>query len=101
MSRSGGCALSEYRICEAEELEKSLRKLTARDADFIRRKLTSQVYPQLRQAPYHGPQIKKLRGYRPETWRYRIGRYRVFYLVEEQSRTVSILTVDHRKDAYS
>ena len=92
--------MSEYRVFETEEFRKSLGKLSASDADFLRKKLTAHVYPQLRQAPYFGPNIKKLQGYRPETWRYRIGRFRIFFFVDEPERIVFLLTVDHRKDAY-
>ncbi|MCX7014685.1 MAG: type II toxin-antitoxin system RelE/ParE family toxin [Candidatus Sumerlaeota bacterium] len=92
--------MSEYRVFETEEFRRSLGKLAASDADFLRTKLVAHVYPRLRQTPYFGPNIRKLHGYRPETWRYRIGRFRVFCVVEEQERVVFILTVDHRKDAY-
>jgi len=30
----------------------------------------------------------------------RRGEYRVLYLIDEATRTVSVLTVDHRRDAY-
>jgi mRNA interferase RelE/StbE len=45
--------------------------------------------------------IKKaitLSDYEPDTWRYRIGKYRIFYIIEKQ--IVSIISIDHRKDAY-
>jgi mRNA interferase RelE/StbE len=70
------------------------------DAEFLRCKLRAHVYPQLRKAPYFGPCIRKLRGYTPETWRCKLGRFRVFYYVDEVERMVFILTVDDRKDAY-
>jgi mRNA interferase RelE/StbE len=41
-----------------------------------------------------------LEGCTPETWRYRIGPYRLFYSVDENERIVFLLTVDDRKDAY-
>jgi mRNA interferase RelE/StbE len=92
--------LSEYRIFETDEFRRSLSKLSGSDVDFLRKKLLSHVYPQLRRAPYFGPNIRKLRGYDPETWRYRIGRFRVFFLVDEDEEIVFILTMDPRKDAY-
>lgn len=67
---------------------------------MIEKKLSGYVYPQLRTAPFYGLNIKKLRGYTPQTWRYRIGNYRVFFSVDEQKRIVFILTIDDRKDAY-
>ena len=54
----------------------------------------------MRQGPFFGPNIRKLRGYAPATWRYRIGLYRIFYSVDESERIVFMLTVDDRKVAY-
>jgi mRNA interferase RelE/StbE len=92
--------LPEYRIFETEEFLKKLKKLQVRDSRLIRRKLDENIYPQLRQEPFFGPNIKKLRGYSPETWRYRIGQFRLFYGIDEEEDIVSILTVDLRRDAY-
>ena len=100
MPRQEEGALSEYRIFETDELVKSLNKLPEGDAVFIRTKLASFVYPQMRQMPFYGPNIKKLRGFNPETWRYRIGKYRVFFQIDSSERIVYILTLDQRKDAY-
>ena len=92
--------MSEYRIFEADEFTTRLGKLPAEKRAFLQRKLAVSVYPQLRTMPYYGPNIRKLAGYEPETWRYRIGRFRVFYMVSEDAKTVYILSVDDRKDAY-
>ena len=77
-----------------------MKKLSSLDAQLIRRKLRDYVYPQLRQEAFFGPNIKKLRGYSPATWRYRLGKFRLFYVVDERERVVFILTVSLRKDAY-
>ena len=92
--------MSEYRIYETDEFLKQLKKVTPRQQKTIERKLTDYVYPQLRAAPYFGPNIKKLRGYNPDTWRYRIGNYRIFYCVDDEESVVFIVTIDNRKDAY-
>lgn len=92
--------MSEFRIFETREFGQRLDKLAARDARQIRKKLEDYVYPQLRGEPFFGPNIKKLRGYSPDTWRYRIGRFRVFYTLATDERIVSVLTVDLRRDAY-
>lgn len=89
---------SEFRVFETEEFRKALARLGP--PRFLLGKLATYVYPQLRQGPYFGPNIRKLQGYQPATWRYRIGRYRVFYTVDEDERIVFILTVDDRKEAY-
>lgn len=93
-------ASSEFRIFETEEFQKRLGKLSPPAARFIVRKLQDYVYPQLRADPFLGPNIRKLKGYSPDTWRYRIGRFRIFYLVSPEERIVALITLDDRKDAY-
>ena len=43
---------------------------------------------------------KKLKGYVPDTWRYRSGKFRIFYTVDQDEEIIYMLTIDHRKDAY-
>lgn len=93
-------SLSKYRIFETDEFSKRLGKLPMRDASFIQKKLSSFVYPQIREEPFFGNNIKKLQGYAPATWRYRIGRFRLFYSVDQDDAVIYILTIDQRKDAY-
>ena len=92
--------MSEYRIFETDEFARTLAKLPADQAEFIQSKLTQHVYPQLREMPFYGANIRKLRGLNPPAWRYRIGQYRVFFHVDEAKRVVYVLTAEKRKDAY-
>ncbi len=92
--------MSNYRIFETNEFSKKLKKVSQNEVAFIRAKLTSFVYPQLREEPHYGNNIKKLVDYSPETWRYRIGKYRIFYAIEESEKTVYLLSIDLRKNAY-
>lgn len=62
-------------------------------------KLKGYIYPQLRQQPFFGKNIKKLRDYKPETWRYRVGDFRFFYEIDERKRVVFMLTADRRGSA--
>lgn len=66
----------------------------------IRKKLASYAYPQLKQNPYFGKNIKKLKGYLPETWRYRIGPCRFFYEIDDQKKIISMIAADNRQSAY-
>ena len=91
---------SEYRIFETGEFIDKLEKLSSADAGAIRAKLVNYIYPQLREQPFYGINIRKLRGFDADVWRYRIGRFRLFYTVDEDERVVSIITVEARKDAY-
>ena len=90
--------LSDYKIFETNEFIKCIEILPRKDNELIKKKLFGYVYPQLKQEPHFGINIKKLHGYDPDTWRYRIGKYRIFYIIEKQ--VVSIISIDHRKDAY-
>ena len=98
--RPSADALPDYRTFETDEFLDKLAKLTAHDRDSIQEKLDDYAYPRLREQPHYGANIRKLRGYTTETWRYRIGRYRVFYSIDQEEQTVYILTVEARKDAY-
>ncbi len=92
--------MSEYRLFETEEFKKANQALAQRRGRSLDKKLAEYVYPQLRQEPHYGPNIKRLQGYDPLTWRYRIGNYRIFYLIDEEEKIVFILTIDDRKEAY-
>jgi mRNA interferase RelE/StbE len=58
------------------------------------------VYPQLREYPHFGPNIRKLKGFHPETWRYRIGAWRFFYEIDEEEKIVFMIAAHHRSVAY-
>jgi len=92
--------LSKYRKFETNEFSKKLKKLTNRDITFLTKKLNTYVYPQLCKEPHFGKNIKKLAGYNPDTWRYRIGDFRLFYGNDEDEKLIFIFTVEPRKDAY-
>lgn len=100
MQEPSDANLSKYRVFETDEFKKQLGKFPARDASLIKKKLSTIGYPRLKEQPLFGKNIKKLRGYEPETWRYRIGRYRLFYKNDETESVIYILTIDLRKDAY-
>ena len=100
MPRLGAVGLSEYRLFATDEFARTLERLAEPEGAGVRAKLTRQVYPQLRQMPSFGPHIAKLVGYEPPTWRYRIGRYRLFFQVDEVEKIVFLLTLHLRRDAY-
>lgn len=92
--------MNNYKIFETNEFQKGTAKTTKQDKSFIKNKLRQYIYPQLREEPHYGNNIKKLVNYKPETWRYRIGKYRLFYVIEETEKIIYILSIDLRKDAY-
>ena len=92
--------MPDFRVFETDEFLKRFKKLTSSDRNFLRKKLDSFVYPQIKQEPFWGNNIKKLQGYEPDTWRYRIGKFRLFYIIDQEDQIIYILTIDDRKDAY-
>jgi len=92
--------LPNYEIFETDEFLKKINKLANQKKSFIEKKLLQYIYPQLKEEPHYGNNIKKLVGYKPETWRYRIGKFRLFYVIDENEKIIYILSIDLRKDAY-
>jgi len=92
--------LSRYRIFETEEFIKDSEKLSKNIRNKLTNKLINYVYPQLSERPHFGLNIKKLRNYNPDTWRYRVGDYRIFYEIDENELIIYITAIDQRKDAY-
>jgi mRNA interferase RelE/StbE len=92
--------LSDFRVFETKEFLKKLGKLSKDHAKIIRSKLDEYVYPQLKKEPFFGLNIRKLRDYTPDMWRYRIGRFRIFYTVDTDESMVYIISIDFRRDSY-
>ena len=93
-------AETDYDIFETEEFICRLDALLVRDRRFVKNKLKNYVYPQLRQEPFFGTNIAKLRGYNTDTWRYRIGRFRLFYHIDIRENVVYLLSPDQRNNGY-
>ena len=92
--------MDKYKIFETNEFLKKIEKIPQRDKSFIQKKLTHHIYPQLKEEPHYGNNIKKLVDYNPEIWRYRIGKFRLFYAIEESEKIIYVISIDLRKDAY-
>ncbi|MFQ5792404.1 MAG: type II toxin-antitoxin system RelE/ParE family toxin [Acidobacteriota bacterium] len=92
--------MSEYRVFETTQFTKDLREIAKAGQPEVVRKLKRVVYLQLRQHPHFGPNIRKLKGYTPDTWRYRIGAWRFFYEIDENERVVFMIAASHRGSAY-
>ncbi len=92
--------MSEFRLFETEQFQKDLRGIARSGHKEVVDKLRRVVYPQLQEHPHFGAHIKRLRGYTPPTWRYRIGAWRFFYEISEDERTVFLLAAAHRGSAY-
>ncbi len=90
-----------YRLFETAIFIEDMEKLPESIRHKFREKLCTYVYPWLKNQPHFGPNIKKLRDWKPETWRYRIGSWRFFYEINEADKIVTMIAFDPRKDAYT
>jgi mRNA interferase RelE/StbE len=95
-----GSSLNNYRIFETDQFQKDLQHITKSGQKKVSLKLRDFVYPQLREHPHFGNNIKKLKGYTSATWRYRIGAWRFFYEIDDEERIVFMLAASHRSVAY-
>jgi len=91
--------LNNHRIFETEQFLKDLRQIALSGQPKVTQKLAQFVYPQLREHTHFGPNIKKLKGFEPETWRYRIGAWRFFYEIDDAENIVFTLAAKHRSSA--
>lgn len=92
--------MNKYKIFETDNFKKQINNLDRHQAGQLYPKIKNIIYPQLRQEPHYGPNIKKLKGYDPETWRYRLGNYRIFFAIDRTENIVAFIAIKSRKDAY-
>jgi len=85
-----------FSIAETKTFEKVKASLDAK----LYLKIKTIVYPQLRENPFFGTNIKKLKGEFEGYYRYRLGNYRLFYIVEQEKVMVFIVDIKHRQGAY-
>ena len=83
--------LSKYQIAETKTFEKVKQKIDKK----LYLKIKNFVYPQLRENPFYGTNIKMLKDNLEGYYRYRIGNYRLFYLIEDDKLIIAV--VDFKK----
>ena len=89
--------MASFQIAETEHFAKKIASPRFRP---LYRKIADYVYPLLRENPFYGPNIKKLKGEYRDLYRYRLGDYRLFYKVVEDKVIVFVIDIEPRKDAY-
>jgi len=89
-----------YKIFETDRFLKDLKKSDKPDQRIIYNKISNTIYSQIKNNPYFGKDIKKLRAYKPETWRYRIGNFRLFYEINDKEKVIYIITIEIRSKSY-
>lgn len=92
--------LSDFKIFETNQFTNDLDNIGENLNKKIYNKIQNYTYPQLKENPFYGKNIKKLINYNPPTWRYRIGDYRLFYEIDQKEKIVYILTIEIRSKAY-
>ena len=92
--------MSDYRIFETDQFQSDLRTNLGPRREKLIVRLLEDVYPQLRAQPFFGRNIRKLKGYKPETWRYRVGGFRFFYEIDDDRKTVFMIAADTRQKSY-
>ncbi len=86
-----------FQIAETETFEEELKALRLQQR-FDKAKKT--IYSMLKDNPYYGNNIKKLKGNYAGLYRYRLGDYRLIYSIDEDEQIVFMLHAVQRKDAY-
>ena len=86
----------DFQIAETKNFQKLKQQIDKKIYD----KITNIVYPQLKSNPYFGTNIKRLKGKFEGYYRYRIGNYRLFYLIEDEKVLVIVTDFRHRQSAY-
>jgi len=89
-----------YRIFETAQFSKDLEGIAKAGKPALIEKLRGVVYPQLQENPYFGTNVRKLKNYSPQAWRYRIGAWRFFYEIDESQKIVCMIAASHRGSAY-
>ncbi len=88
--------MSDFQIAESKTFLKIKSDIDTKVYD----KVIKIVYPQLIINPFFGTNIKKLKGELDGYYRYRIGAYRLFYLIDNEKIIVVVVDLKHRQGAY-
>ena len=89
--------MDKYKIAETETFSK---KMNSNKFKHLHNKIVMDIYPILRNNPYYGINIKKLKGDFKEIYRFRMGDYRIFYKPDENKSIIFVLNIENRQDAY-
>jgi len=85
----------QFTIITTDEFEKKLESLTKKNKPLLKR--IAKAILRLEENPYAGkPLSYTLAGY----WSFHIGKYRIIYEIDENSKEVILRSIGHRKHAY-
>ena len=89
--------MGKFKIAETEHYSK---KVNSRGYRHLYERIFNDVYPILRENPFFGGNIKKLKGDYKDIYRFRLGNHRLFYTVEDREFIIFIIDIESRQDAY-
>lgn len=89
--------MADFKIAETDNFSK---KITGKEFNSVYKKLKVYIYLQLKENPFFGLNIKKLKGNLSEIYLYRIRSFRLFYTIDIENKIVFILDIEKRKDSY-
>ena len=81
-----------YRVKVHRDVEKFLRKIPKHDAERIRKKILSLKDP-------FAARPRKIKG-EENTFRLRVGDYRILFFIDEDQKVVTVSKVDKRSRVY-
>ena len=87
--------MKTYKVYLEREAEKFLKKITKRDKPLYQR--ISRALEVLIQDPFIG---KALSGDLKGIYSYRVGSYRIIYLIQSGQLIVLVVDIGHRKEVY-
>ena len=87
--------MAAYKLELSNQAERIIRRMAEREPALYRR--VAGALDDLQRDPYQG---KPLKGELKGRYSYRIGSYRVVYLIRQKELLVLIIDVGHRRDIY-
>ncbi len=87
--------MAVYNVALSNQAERIIRRMAEREPTLYQR--VASALDDLQRDPYQGKALKgKLKG----RYSYRVGRYRIVYLMRQQELLVLIIDVGHRRNIY-
>ena len=84
-----------YRVLLSPHVVRAYKKFDPPTQALIRAGLEA-----VKQHPFGGPKVKRLKGRLREYYRYRAGDYRIVYAIDRRAHVVYVDYIQHRKDVY-
>ena len=84
-----------FRVSIRKHCDKQIRKAPPKI-----RQAVSDALEEIRNNPYHNPNVKELKGELAGIYRYQIGGYRLSYIIDEDDIVVIAVDFSPRGDAY-